>query len=218
MKYSDILKREREKRGLTQAHFAALIGISKQAVSTYERGDREPLPPRKRSIEKILNLNAGALSGFFNEPQADYESETQLKSSPERNETNPRNSRPIVGYIGAGDILMQFDDHAQGAANEFIDPPFDTPDQSVAVKVHGTSMYPEMRDGDILIYNYDGAFDIHRCIGRRCVIKTNDDKMLVKRLELGSKPSVFNLVSVNRDIMKDIEIQWAAPIIGIIYR
>lgn len=41
-RFGEILKEERNKRQMSQEQFAAFIGVTKQAVSYYERGERTP--------------------------------------------------------------------------------------------------------------------------------------------------------------------------------
>lgn len=60
MKFSEILKKEREQKGLTQLELASRLGFSKSRISMYENGRREP------------NLDdLDAISDFFN-VQTDY--------------------------------------------------------------------------------------------------------------------------------------------------
>lgn len=50
------LKEARQARGLTAAALAEIIGVTRSAVSHYERGEQSPRPDVMRNIEETLNL------------------------------------------------------------------------------------------------------------------------------------------------------------------
>lgn len=50
------LKQGREALGLTQEQFAALIGISRETLTRYERGQRDPSEDNLNAICKALGL------------------------------------------------------------------------------------------------------------------------------------------------------------------
>ena len=55
-KFGKILLNEREKRKMTQDEFAKFLGMSKQAISYYERGERTPKYITALSISKKLGI------------------------------------------------------------------------------------------------------------------------------------------------------------------
>lgn len=62
--YGNYIKAHRTKMGLTQSEVAKRLGISQQAYSRYELGEREPGFDFIIEIAKILDYDPGE---FFNE-------------------------------------------------------------------------------------------------------------------------------------------------------
>ncbi|HEX9835765.1 MAG TPA: S24 family peptidase [Alphaproteobacteria bacterium] len=122
---------------------------------------------------------------------------------------------PVVGYVGAGEVIYPLDDHAQGAGLDEIEPPPDESDGSFAVAVRGNSMAPRFKDGEYLGYSRERGLNPERCFGTECVVQTADGRKLVKILERGSRPGVFTLVSVNAavPIEHDVVLDWIAPVV-----
>jgi transcriptional regulator with XRE-family HTH domain len=62
------LREQRERAGLSQAHLAALSGISQNAISNYERGDREAGSDALSALAKALNCSADYLLEMTDDP------------------------------------------------------------------------------------------------------------------------------------------------------
>lgn len=62
--YYDVLKKERQKRGYTQAEMAKLLGLSRSAYSLYESGKREPKIEVLQKIADALNISMNELTGY----------------------------------------------------------------------------------------------------------------------------------------------------------
>lgn len=130
-----------------------------------------------------------------------------------------RGGIPIVGYVGAAAEFFGFDDYAMGAGMEEIDPPPDAPRTAVAVVVRGDSGYPMIRDGWVLIY-WEKFDDPSLVLGENCFVRTKDGRTLVKMIEPGTEPGRWTLNSMNASTapIRNVEIEWAAPIAHIISR
>jgi len=63
MKFNERLKELRERRGLSQADFADKIGVSKSAISMYERGERTPDYDTLEAIADFFNVDIDYLLG-----------------------------------------------------------------------------------------------------------------------------------------------------------
>ena len=61
--FSETLSALRRARGLTQAELASRLGISKSAVSMYERGNREPELDLLESMADVFGVSVSALLG-----------------------------------------------------------------------------------------------------------------------------------------------------------
>ncbi len=57
------IREERLKRGLTQEELGKLIGVSKVAISHYERGEEQPKVERLSKLVEILNLTPNYILG-----------------------------------------------------------------------------------------------------------------------------------------------------------
>ena len=112
----------------------------------------------------------------------------------------------LQGYVGAGQAIFQFDEFGGG----FVDaPPVSSPG-TVAVEVRGESMLPLYEDGTLLYYSK--VLPPEQMIGRRCITKLADERVLVKTLRRGSERGLWTLVSLNAPDIEDVALEWAAPI------
>ncbi|WP_159996822.1 helix-turn-helix domain-containing protein [Roseomonas sp. 18066] len=124
----------------------------------------------------------------------------------------PAGAVPVVGYIGAGEQVLPFDDAAMGAGLEQVDAPPGAEPGTVAVVVRGSSMFPAFWDGDVLYYARDAGFDRDGCLYNECIVKLRDGPIYIKRVTPGSQPGVYTLQSYNAPPMPDAAIEWAAPV------
>lgn len=113
---------------------------------------------------------------------------------------------PLSGYVGAGQEVYQFD---EGGSGEVEAPPGARP-ETQAVEVRGESMLPLYEAGAILYYSRQLPPDT--MIGRRCVVRLEDERVLVKTLRRGSEHGLYSLLSLNAPDIEDVGVQWAAPI------
>lgn len=120
---------------------------------------------------------------------------------------NPQHPQvALQGFVGAGQAVYQFDESEGG----FVDAPPVYTDATVAVEVRGDSMLPLYEAGTILYYSRLLAPD--DMIGRRCIAKLADERVLVKTLRRGSSKGLWTLVSLNAPDIEDVAIEWVAPI------
>lgn len=63
MSIGEAIKREREKRGITQVQLSERLNIKQQTVSAWERGVAEPNIAVLKQIAKILGCSFGDLIG-----------------------------------------------------------------------------------------------------------------------------------------------------------
>ena len=121
---------------------------------------------------------------------------------------------PVVGKVGAGAEVQDFDDHPVGFSDRQARCPGGLdPSVTVAVEVVGDSMLP-IEEGWLLFYtrSYEGV--PVECLGKLCVVQLeNNGARYVKRLKLGRRPGLFNLYSTNAREIEDIPLEWAAPVL-----
>jgi phage repressor protein C with HTH and peptisase S24 domain len=113
----------------------------------------------------------------------------------------------LVGRVGAGAEIIPID---QDESEEIDLPPGASP-AAVAVRIEGDSMAPRYFPGEKLFYVRDDVSP-SELVGKECVVRLKDGRMLVKILRKGSKPRSFNLESWNAPTMKDQAIEWAAAV------
>ena len=63
--FSEKLTALRKQQGLTQAELAARLGISKSAVSMYERGNREPELELLQAMADFFHVSVSALTEYL---------------------------------------------------------------------------------------------------------------------------------------------------------
>ena len=86
--FSETLARLRRERGLTQAELASRLGISKSAISMYERGNREPELELLEAMADLFGVGVNVLLGRGEPPLVNGDPELtayleQLRDRPE---------------------------------------------------------------------------------------------------------------------------------------
>ena len=61
--FSEMLRKLRADKGITQAQLAKEIGVSKSSINMYERGEREPSYSTLQKISQYFNISTDALLG-----------------------------------------------------------------------------------------------------------------------------------------------------------
>ncbi|MCP5381758.1 MAG: helix-turn-helix transcriptional regulator [Kordiimonadaceae bacterium] len=196
IKFGERLKTMRKNRkNINQTDLGNLMGVKQSTISRWEAGIDEPEHDHLRALADYFNCSVDYLLGTENLPET------------------PRLT-PVVGYVGAGEVNIPFDDYAHGDGMDEVETPPGLRDTAVAVKVSGDSMYPAYEDGDIIFYIRNGIdIDESECIGRQCIIKVLDGPIYIKRLSRGSAPGLYHLESHNAPPMHDKTIEWAARVL-----
>lgn len=122
---------------------------------------------------------------------------------------------PVVGYIGAGAEIIPMDDFAQGDGLELVPAPMGVDTPCVAARIRGDSMYP-FKSGWIVFWSEHPHGITEDCLGKLCVVKLLDGRMLLKELHRGSVPGSFNLLSWNAPPLLDAAVEWATRVLSIV--
>jgi hypothetical protein len=187
------LKWARTQRGFADATAAAeALGVKAATYLGHENGSRGITRAARRYAE------------FF---RVSYEWLMTGKGSPKRGVSESPRGR-VDGYVGAGAEVVPVDDSSLG---DEIELPPGAPANTHTLIVRGNSMYPRYFEGEHLSYVPEPG-DPEQLIGRECVVKLRDGRVLVKIIRRGSRPRCFNLESWNAPPLEDQQIEWAAPV------
>lgn len=196
MSASDRLREARKRAGFASAKEAAdRMGWNLNTYTSHENGNRRFGVDKARTYARAYGADPyWLLEGRGNKPAVEAAVEV-----------------PLVGYVGAGSQIHPIDDHAKGAALEYIAAPPHADAGSVAVKVRGESMEPVLHEGDIVVYRRRSQA-INEMVGRERVVWLSDGRVMIKDMWPGQQPGRFNLMSHNASPILDAEVTHAAKI------
>lgn len=121
----------------------------------------------------------------------------------------------VVGRIGAGaEIQPEFEQIPPDGLFE-IELSLPLPPDSIAFSVEGDSMWPRYNAGDVVICG-EGETDVATVTGREAAVRTGDGKRYLKTVRRGSAAGTYDLESHNAPPIRDVIIEWAAPILMIL--
>lgn len=131
---------------------------------------------------------------------------------------------PIIGRVGADPAGLIIRTVGQ-PANDWAPVPTGGTSNSVAVEVDGHSMRGFADDGSLIYFDDQRTPPTEDMIGEVVVVQiagrgdeSDDEDVLVKRLQRGSKPGLFDLESIAGPTLNDVRVRWAAEIIQIVPR
>ena len=201
---------------LSQARFAARVGVDQSNVSRWENGAL----PDDAHILRMAELAGQHPAAFRYGRVPGGPSGDPTGAGPgepgDGSGIQPPATVAVVGYVGAGQEIFPLDDHALGTGLEEVEAPEGVgKDPMVAVRVRGESMHP-LRDGWLLFYRRDQHGVPESCLNRLCIVKLADDgPILVKELRRGYRTGSFVLSSWNAPPLEDVRLDWAAPVLSI---
>jgi phage repressor protein C with HTH and peptisase S24 domain len=186
----ELFEKGREQKGWSRLELANQSGVPYHWINDLYRN--KPQKPDVQRVQKVLTA-LGLVAA--EEPRV-----------------------PVVGYVGAGAKYCPYDDYAAGTGFEMVECPSGfSPHNIVALRVLGDSMEPMMEEGWLIFYRRETDGVPPDCIGEHCVVKLEDDTVLVKKVRQGSKPGFFHLLSKNpnHEPIFDAKLQWASRVIDI---
>ncbi|MCI8778071.1 MAG: helix-turn-helix transcriptional regulator [Bacilli bacterium] len=106
------IKEERLKRRLTQEELGKLVGVSKVAISHYERGEEQPKMEKLVKLSEVLNLTPNYILGndvnaileeevtyCFKISKSEMEIIKQLRNHPKLYKKICENPKRVIDYI-----------------------------------------------------------------------------------------------------------------------
>jgi DNA-binding XRE family transcriptional regulator len=187
----------RQALGLTQVEFAERLGTTQSTVTRWEKGSI-PQGDMLQAIATLANTTVERLMGTDDLAAV------------------PGGMIPVVGFVGAGSVVLPYDDFPKGDGLDHVERPPFVKGQVVAVEVRGDSLLPVAEDGWRLVYAGAQTLDESEILNKLCVVKLVDGRALVKRIIRGSEPERFHLLSTNAPIIENAHVEWAAPVKAII--
>jgi len=148
----------RKEKGLTQAHMAKILNVSRQAYNHYETGQR--IPPTD-AITQLAN--------YFN-VSTDY-----LLGADKQHKPKVRGIRiPVLGEVQAGIPIEAIEDIID---YEEIDEQMAAQGDFFALQVRGDSMEPKFSQGDVVIVRQQTTVDS----GNIAIMLVNGDSATIKK-------------------------------------
>lgn len=159
IKSERILTRRKE-LGLTQLDVAKFVGISKAAVSKWEKGDSSPKGENLYSLVKILKCDPNWLLNGQGSPLP-VGFDKNVETVPQR----PLGSFPLISWVQAGDWsdITLTDIHEA----EHYPCPIKCSPKTFLLKVIGRSMLPTFNEGELIFVDpevqaVDGKYVVAR--------------------------------------------------------
>lgn len=177
--------------GLSQSALARLVGVKPQAIQALEAGNIKK-PKFILELANVLGVNPSEL--------------VDLPPTKER-------TVPIVGIAQAGTTNVTRSDTDNGY--EETEAPIGATPNTVAVEVRGNSMGGRLEEGDLVFYDDRREPVTPDLIGRLCIVEKKNGEVVIKKLQAGSKPGLYHLISYNAEPEFDQELVWGARILSI---
>ncbi|MEI7669471.1 MAG: hypothetical protein WCJ33_05260, partial [Pseudomonadota bacterium] len=144
---------------------------------------------------------------------------------------NPENKIPISGYVGRDSEIIAIIHNN----NDLVACPNDFNASDIkAIRIASQAMEPVFYEGWILYYSTNANItfepreglqvpynkgkieeNFSAFIGKPCIVKLSDNRLMLRTLKRGSKADLYNLISYNCDDIIDAKVEWAAKIVFI---
>ncbi|MBQ8289357.1 MAG: helix-turn-helix domain-containing protein [Clostridia bacterium] len=155
MNLKESIKCQRVRLGLSQKDLGDKLGLSSQAISMYERGERTPEPDTILKMADIFQVDLNVLFG--------------------------RNAKkgvriPVLGYVAAGipiEAITDIIDYEEIEADMLADG-----SEYFALQIRGESMAPRINNGDVVIVRRQPDVDS----GQIAIVCINGDEATCKKI------------------------------------
>lgn len=186
MQFQDLVRLALREARVNQAELADELGVTQGTVSRWLSGKAKPEVQHWLSVRQFLSRHGVDIG----------------------EDSGGRRSIPLSGYVGAGQQVIPVD--GDGDVDQ-IEPALPVPDGTICVRVRGDSMYPRYFDGELLYYRSEPV-PPDSALGRECVVRLKDGRMLVKMFRRGTKVGRYTLESWNAPPIEDQDVEWVAPV------
>lgn len=159
MEINEWVRSARTKAKMTQEQLSDAIGCTKANISAWENGRHEP------SFSQIT-----AISVLTNTP---IPFDRNVTAGP-----NIGGEVPVISWVQAGNWQSVVDNYQPGFADEHVTATVQVNRHTYALRVHGDSMEPDFKEGDILIVEPE-AEPFHGCYA---IVKNGENEATFKKL------------------------------------
>ncbi len=192
MKNQRILTRRKELQ-LTQPEIAKFIGVTKAAVSKWEKGDSSPKGENLYSLAKILKCDVDWLLTGQGSPLP-----ARSESNVESVALKPQGAYPVISWVQAGD----WNDISLTNLHEAdrYPCPVKCSEETFILKVVGKSMNPVFTEGELIFVDPE--------------IQASNGKYVIARLE-DENQATFKQIIIEDGLkyLQAINPNWPTPII-----
>lgn len=121
----------------------------------------------------------------------------------------------IMGFVGAGgDISPEYEQVPEEGLSD-IECPFPLPDDAIAFRVEGTSMWPRYDPGDVIIVRNKQS-DPDSLLGLEVAVRISKGQRYLKRVLRGKSRGLFDLESHNAEPIRGVKISWVSEVHAVI--
>lgn len=166
-----LLKAARQKADLNQADLAKMIGVSRSTIAMWESGGSQPDIEMILRLSRILEVSVGELIG-----------EEVDSTAPDPTWIN------VLGRVAAGIPIEAIEEVID---REQITESMARSGSYIGLQIHGASMEPRMREGDVVIVRLQDDCDS----GDTVIAMVNGDEATCKILQ--KTPEGISLLSTN---------------------
>lgn len=173
MSFSDVIKSNRAKKGLTLAEIAKYMGVTEATVQRWESGNIKNIKyERLVKLSNILGIDPAELMGWNSEKTPSCKA---VKI-------------PVLGYVKAGIPMEAIENIID---YEEISEEMTRTGEFFGLKVKGDSMEPKISEGDVVIVRKQETVEN----GEIAVVLINGDEATIKRFY--KSPLGITLMSTN---------------------
>ena len=174
--FENRLKAARAASGFSQRALAARLHITQQAYASYETGKSTPNPEMLSRIASLFHVSVSYLLG-----------ETDLLASSDFSALS-RTQIPVYGRVAAGIPIEAVEDVID---MEEISADMARNGEYIALQIHGDSMEPRIREGDVVIVRLQDDAET----GDTAVVMVNGTDATCKKIK--KTPDGIMLISTN---------------------
>ena len=187
MTFGERLRAARKQKKLTQKELAKLINAAHNSISNWENDQNKPDPDTIQNLCWALDVQPNYFFGETSKPD----------SLPAPRITEDVVTFPIITSVAAHYDSMSFNEGGVEGDNVEIPQKYlrGRPASDYCVmRVKGDSMYPDYRDGDLVLVLLQATLNRPRDIG---VIAYGDEEMTIKRIDYVPGEDWLEMIPIN---------------------